>query len=127
MRTPQTTRAIMYALAGVMLTAAVLLLPSCKLAREIDAVVWAEPAPKPDPEKPGETVQPPPPIVEIIASIAAALGFGGMTAWIRSTSKRVTNGQKEIAAHVDQNNIILNESVNDLNERLLKLEARKET
>ena len=127
MRTPETNRAILYALAGVMLCSTMLLLPSCELARQIDAIAWAEPAAKPDPEKPGETVQPPPAIVEIIAGITAALGFGGMTAWIRSTSKRSKNGQEELAKQLKSNNIILNDSVNDLNARLLKLEAPKET
>lgn len=112
MTTSTLARIILYLIAAILLCTAIILLPSCEFARQVDEIIWREPHTTPDPHDPTVTIQPAPPIVEIIASCLAALGFGGMTAWIRSNNKRTKGDAK-----------VLNESVNDLNARLLSLEA----
>jgi len=115
----QTTHAfnrVALAMSAVMLAATLLLMPGCEMAREIDAVIWHDVGPRPDPDDATKTITPPPAIVETIAAIAAALGFGGMTAWIRKTSKRTTNNEHAIA-----------DAMSALALRLDNLEAKKET
>jgi len=57
--------------------------PGCAPMKAVDEAIWGSPAAPAEPS-PGTA----PPIIEILAAALAALGYGGMYAWIR----RIRNG-----------------------------------
>jgi hypothetical protein len=61
--------------------------PGCQWAKTADEAVWGT-QDKPAEPAPGSA----PPIVEIIASVAATLGFGGMAGWLARVKKASNNG-----------------------------------
>lgn len=75
---------------GVLLCVACLVLVGCEMAKRVDQAIWQSPVPEIEGEAP-----PPPPIVEIVAGLLAAGGFGGMAGWLR---KQGNGTRRSIAA-----------------------------
>lgn len=81
---------------------------SCTPLQRIDEALWGTAQPEPDtPTTPGGlapaiAADPPPPIVEAVASLAAALGFGGMATWVRRVRRNGDKAMKEAQRILDE-------------------------
>lgn len=84
--------------AAVVILFVMMATPGCRLAKNIDEAVWGSPATTqpggtdvPTATRPGP-IPTAPPIIEIIAALLAAGGFGGMAGWLRKI-RRSANGR----------------------------------
>ena len=87
--------------------AACLIIPclsGCEMARRIDSLIWTPPAAPSTPTQPGQPPAPAqaPPIIDGIAAVLAALGFGGMGKWIYSTRQAANGSLTALADRINK-------------------------
>jgi len=104
----RTTYRLLQLLGLLLFIFTITLIAGCAQLRTLDEQLWTPPTA--DPTSPAAMAAPPP-ILETIAGIAAALGYGGMAVWVQRNKR---NGQAT-AEHVSA-------LVNELEDRLSTLE-----
>jgi len=92
MVTTHANRNALCLLAALVLLLSLIPTVQCTAMRNLDARIWGTNE-QPAEDQPGEA----PPIISLLASGLAALGFGGMTAWLR----RVSNSSKKNLAGIE--------------------------
>lgn len=70
-------------------------LVGCEMMRRVDQAVWQSPGPEVEGEPPA-----PPPIVEVVAGLLAAGGFGGMATWLRKQGNGTRRSLGELSARI---------------------------
>ena len=93
MTTKRITTVFFYIVVTIGMLFALILLPGCQAARELDRIIWTNMDPDYVPPEPDSATQPAavpadtPPILSIAASILSLGGFTGLAAWLRKTAK----------------------------------------